>query len=167
MGKGTWNGTATQIASLQPQNAVYRDTTTVIPDSVKPFSGQSDQGGCGWTAVRFIADNPGVWPFHCHVTWHFVMGMQAIFIESPNKIPAPGNDIPICGEVTPQMFMKKHDLVKREKPCKVDIRIWLGLTVGWCFALCLLIAVFYQCIVIRKARPRQNIADISMRSIKT
>ena len=22
----------------------------------------------------FVADNPGIWPIHCHIEWHMVMG---------------------------------------------------------------------------------------------
>lgn len=28
----------------------------------------------GWTALRFRADNPGIWLFHCHIEAHFLMG---------------------------------------------------------------------------------------------
>ena len=44
MGLGNWNGSAEQIASLEPENAVKRDTVTVLPDAEKPFGGQKEQG---------------------------------------------------------------------------------------------------------------------------
>ena len=44
MGLGNWNGSAEQIASLEPENAVKRDTVTVFPDAEKPFGGQKEQG---------------------------------------------------------------------------------------------------------------------------
>ncbi|CAN6477430.1 unnamed protein product [Victoria cruziana] len=34
----------------------------------------------GWAAMRFRADNPGVWLLHCHFDSHFVWGMTTIFI---------------------------------------------------------------------------------------
>jgi len=40
----------------------------------------------GWTAVRFVADNPGAWPFHCHLEAHFFMGMGIIFAEGIDKV---------------------------------------------------------------------------------
>ncbi|GLJ51148.1 hypothetical protein SUGI_1088710 [Cryptomeria japonica] len=40
----------------------------------------------GWTAIRFKADNPGVWAFHCHVEAHFFMGMGVIFAEGIEKV---------------------------------------------------------------------------------
>merc|ERR1719273_2688948 len=30
---------------------------------------------CSTMVVAFIADNPGVWAFHCHMTFHAVSGM--------------------------------------------------------------------------------------------
>ena len=44
MGLGNWNGSAEQIASLDPEKAVKRDTVTVLPDAEKPFGGQKEQG---------------------------------------------------------------------------------------------------------------------------
>lgn len=40
----------------------------------------------GWTALRFKANNPGVWAFHCHLEAHFFMGMVAIFAEGVEKV---------------------------------------------------------------------------------
>ncbi|KAI0876870.1 multicopper oxidase-domain-containing protein [Hypoxylon argillaceum] len=37
--------------------------------------------GFGWVLVRFIADNPGVWLFHCHVIWHSEAGMGMQFLS--------------------------------------------------------------------------------------
>jgi len=44
MGLGNWTGSDEQIASLDPENAVKRDTVTVLPDAEKPFGGQKEQG---------------------------------------------------------------------------------------------------------------------------
>eukprot|EP01040_Poterioochromonas_malhamensis_P013693 gene13693-15093_t len=35
----------------------------------------------GYAHIRFVADNPGIWLFHCHVHWHLVMGLGAMFID--------------------------------------------------------------------------------------
>lgn len=40
----------------------------------------------GWSAIRFVADNPGAWPFHCHLEAHFFMGMGIIFAEGIDKV---------------------------------------------------------------------------------
>ena len=35
-----------------------------------------------WVVVRFIADNPGAWLFHCHINWHLQAGLGAVFVEN-------------------------------------------------------------------------------------
>jgi FtsP/CotA-like multicopper oxidase with cupredoxin domain len=45
-----------------------RDTGTVF------FDGAPTDTAAGWVALRFVTDNPGVWPFHCHIAWHQVRG---------------------------------------------------------------------------------------------
>ncbi len=32
---------------------------------------------------RFVADNPGVWAFHCHIDWHLSAGFFATMVEAP------------------------------------------------------------------------------------
>ena len=36
--------------------------TVVVPDG-------------GFTVIRFLADNPGYWLMHCHMSWHNHLGM--------------------------------------------------------------------------------------------
>ncbi|OVA06999.1 Multicopper oxidase [Macleaya cordata] len=52
----------------------------------------------GWTALRFIADNPGVWAFHCHIEAHFYMGMGVVFEEGVEKVGRLPSSIMGCGE---------------------------------------------------------------------
>jgi len=33
----------------------------------------------GYVALRFFADNEGIWFFHCHVLWHHAVGMAMAF----------------------------------------------------------------------------------------
>ncbi|CAO2195548.1 unnamed protein product [Urochloa humidicola] len=51
----------------------------------------------GWTAVRFVADNPGVWLFHCHVEAHVYMGMGVVFEEGVDKVGRLPKSIMGCG----------------------------------------------------------------------
>lgn len=32
----------------------------------------------GYAVLRFRADNPGVWLFHCHMMWHMATGMAML-----------------------------------------------------------------------------------------
>ncbi|GLT59092.1 hypothetical protein SLA2020_319310 [Shorea laevis] len=55
----------------------------------------------GWMAIRFKANNPGVWYIHCHIDRHMVWGMGTVFIvkdgESPEaKMLPPPPDMPPC-----------------------------------------------------------------------
>ncbi|KAB1209571.1 L-ascorbate oxidase [Morella rubra] len=52
----------------------------------------------GWTALRFRADNPGAWLFHCHVEAHFYMGMRVVFAEGIEKVGKLPSSIMGCGE---------------------------------------------------------------------
>ncbi|RAL48458.1 hypothetical protein DM860_005882 [Cuscuta australis] len=55
----------------------------------------------GWTAIRFVANNPGVWFMHCHFERHASWGMEMAFIVKDGKrsdqimLPSP-NDMPKC-----------------------------------------------------------------------
>ncbi|KAF2713502.1 multicopper oxidase [Pleomassaria siparia CBS 279.74] len=40
----------------------------------------------GYFVLRFRADNPGVWLFHCHIDLHLAGGMASVFVESPEKL---------------------------------------------------------------------------------
>ncbi|KAH7171409.1 Cupredoxin [Dactylonectria macrodidyma] len=40
----------------------------------------------GYLVIRFVADNPGVWVFHCHIDWHLSSGLAMLMIEAPEKI---------------------------------------------------------------------------------
>ncbi|KAL8218115.1 hypothetical protein R6Q57_021488 [Mikania cordata] len=55
----------------------------------------------GWTALRFRADNPGVWFLHCHLEVHTTWGLKMAFVvengEGPNEsIIPPPKDLPAC-----------------------------------------------------------------------
>ena len=40
----------------------------------------------GFAVLRFKANNPGVWFFHCHVDWHLEQGLAITLVESPMLI---------------------------------------------------------------------------------
>lgn len=40
----------------------------------------------GSATLRFRADNPGAWVFHCHLDWHFSAGLAALMVEAPEII---------------------------------------------------------------------------------
>ncbi|CAN6471738.1 unnamed protein product [Victoria cruziana] len=55
----------------------------------------------GWVAIRFLADNPGVWFMHCHFDVHLSWGLKMAWMvldgPLPNqKLPPPPLDLPKC-----------------------------------------------------------------------
>ncbi|KAJ4795868.1 Laccase [Rhynchospora pubera] len=55
----------------------------------------------GWVAIRFLADNPGVWFMHCHLEAHTSWGLKMAWLvldgSLPNqKLPPPPSDLPKC-----------------------------------------------------------------------
>lgn len=50
----------------------------------------------GWTALRFRADNPGVWAFHCHIESHFYLGMGVVFAEGIERLGELPSSIKGC-----------------------------------------------------------------------
>ncbi|KAI1272715.1 multicopper oxidase-domain-containing protein [Xylaria sp. FL0933] len=67
-GKGLLDPANTTII----RNPLKRDTVTVE--------------GFGWALLRFVADNPGVWLFHCHVIWHSEAGMGMQFLSRADDL---------------------------------------------------------------------------------
>lgn len=55
----------------------------------------------GWTAIRFVADNPGIWLMHCHLDRHQNWGMTMVIIVKNGNTPEtsiipPPKDLPSC-----------------------------------------------------------------------
>ena len=48
----------------------------------------------GWALIRFVANNPGVWPLHCHIDWHMKAGFYSIVVEAPSKLQGTIDKIP-------------------------------------------------------------------------
>ena len=59
---------------------MMRDTVEVQPN--------------GFIVIRFKANNPGVWFFHCHVDWHLEQGLALLLVENPLEIKARNKGIP-------------------------------------------------------------------------
>lgn len=42
--------------------------------------------GGHYAVIRFRADNPGVWLFHCHIDFHIMLGLEMTFVEAPTQM---------------------------------------------------------------------------------
>lgn len=75
------------------KNAPLKDTVTV-PDG-------------GYTVIRFKADNPGYWLFHCHIEFHVEVGMALVFKVGDHKDMTPiPHDFPRCGDYMPDNMLE-------------------------------------------------------------
>ncbi|KAL5221286.1 hypothetical protein ABZP36_025999 [Zizania latifolia] len=55
----------------------------------------------GWVAIRFLADNPGVWFMHCHLEVHTTWGLRMAWLVLDGSLPnqkllPPPSDLPKC-----------------------------------------------------------------------
>ncbi|KAL5114595.1 hypothetical protein ACEQ8H_007500 [Pleosporales sp. CAS-2024a] len=81
-GSGSWNGDESSLPSKPPRRDVW-----VVPAN-------------GYIVIRFQANNPGVWFFHCHIDLHLVGGMAATMVEAPDilqgKVQIPPSAMSNC-----------------------------------------------------------------------
>lgn len=98
------------------KNAPIKDTVTV-PDG-------------GYTVIRFKADNPGYWLFHCHIEFHVEIGMALVIKVGDHKdmTPVP-RDFPSCGSYMPDNMLEHDTTVK---PTQVgDVNDYLSISHWW------------------------------------
>ncbi|XP_052701188.1 uncharacterized protein LOC128178184 [Crassostrea angulata] len=68
-----WTNADNSIPGLQLNYPPEKDTI-IIPTG-------------GYVIIRFKADNPGAWFFHCHIDLHNTNGMGMVLLESKDKYP--------------------------------------------------------------------------------
>jgi FtsP/CotA-like multicopper oxidase with cupredoxin domain len=75
-------GTGLYRPSTPIDQPVLRDTSNLYASSFAYFSANRSTSNhrqpCGWTKLRFRANNPGIWMLHCHIGAHAVMGMNLL-----------------------------------------------------------------------------------------
>jgi len=52
--------------------------------------------------IRFVADNPGPWFFHCHIDWHLAAGFAVVFAEDIPDIPSTDEPPAAWGDLCPE-----------------------------------------------------------------
>ncbi|KAH8671175.1 iron transport multicopper oxidase fet3 precursor [Xylariales sp. PMI_506] len=81
---GTWGGSDSGANPNPPK----RDVVAVDANS--------------YARLRFVANNPGIFLFHCHIEWHVEMGLTATLIEAPEKLhnyAIPQDHLDACTEM--------------------------------------------------------------------
>ncbi len=79
-GFGTWDG-VTVTNAWNPQR---RDVHSVWAGA----NATDPSVGTNYIVVQFQQDNPGVWPFHCHIAWHLSAGLSIMILERPEELLA-------------------------------------------------------------------------------
>ncbi|MQL80233.1 hypothetical protein Taro_012689 [Colocasia esculenta] len=93
LGYGEGRFTKNDVKSFNLKNPPLRNTVVIFP--------------YGWTAIRFVADNPGAWAFHCHIEPHLHMGMGVIFAEGVELVGRIPKEAMTCG-LTGKKFMNPY-----------------------------------------------------------
>ncbi|CAK9804050.1 LCC4 [Anthophora quadrimaculata] len=61
----------------------------------------------GYAILRFRANNPGYWMFHCHQLFHLLAGMELTFqVGEPNQMPPTPKNFPRCGNFKPAIQLR-------------------------------------------------------------
>ncbi|KAH8648647.1 iron transport multicopper oxidase FET3 [Xylariales sp. PMI_506] len=80
---GHWDPSSESVFPTVPAR---RDTLIVPPQ--------------GNFVIRFKADNPGIWLFHCHIEWHMDAGLASTMIEAPiqmqQNLTVPQDFLDLC-----------------------------------------------------------------------
>ncbi|XP_061171791.1 uncharacterized protein LOC133181279 [Saccostrea echinata] len=86
----SWTSNPQLIPDIKEENPPEKDTI-IVPTG-------------GYVIIRFKADNPGAWFFHCHIDLHNTNGMGMVLHESPDLYPKTPSGYPICWEPEGQNY---------------------------------------------------------------
>ncbi|GAB6033503.1 hypothetical protein CHUAL_013382 [Chamberlinius hualienensis] len=92
--------TVENFKQLDSEGQIARKLTNpVLKDTVGVLRG-------GYAIIRFKADNPGFWVFHCHVAFHLEAGMGLVFqVGNPaTDFPPVPEGFPKCGNYVPPIL---------------------------------------------------------------
>jgi L-ascorbate oxidase len=82
-GTGLYNSAKNALPNIH--DPVLRDSLMVYASSYAYYAPDRNvtnhRQACGWTKLRMVADNPGLWMFHCHIGAHSFMGMNVLLKE--------------------------------------------------------------------------------------
>ncbi|XP_062566058.1 uncharacterized protein LOC134228421 [Saccostrea cucullata] len=81
----SWNKNASFITNLKTKFPPKKDTV-IVPTG-------------GYVVIRFKADNPGAWFFHCHIDLHNTNGMAMVLLEAKENYPPEPENFQSCWHV--------------------------------------------------------------------
>lgn len=75
---------------------------TENPYKRPPYKDTVIHPGPGYVKLRFRANNPGYWLFHCHMDWHLSIGMAVMIqVGEVHEMRKPPDNFPRCGNYMP------------------------------------------------------------------
>ncbi|KAF2641185.1 laccase-2 precursor [Massarina eburnea CBS 473.64] len=89
-GRNAWDpstygpGASPQITKLDDVVQIYMENPQAFPHPMHLHVVVIPADG--YIVLRYQSKNPGVWLFHCHIDFHLVGGMAAIFVEAPDVL---------------------------------------------------------------------------------
>lgn len=83
IGNGEWDGTINN-----PSNPQRRDVHVAWGGPSVASSNPT------FLVLQYNQDNPGIWPFHCHIAWHVSNGMAVMLEELPDQFPTLQQQLP-------------------------------------------------------------------------
>ncbi|XP_072044921.1 uncharacterized protein [Amphiura filiformis] len=103
--------TVEDVIEMDKQGDITRKLEgAVLKDNVPMENG-------GYYIVRFVADNPGKWLFHCHDIFHHDYGMQIVIqVGEESDLPPIPADFPRCGSWSKPADENKEASKKERKP---------------------------------------------------
>jgi hypothetical protein len=78
--------------TLDLSNPLRRDTASVE--------------GYGWSMIRVVADNPGAWALHCHISWHAEAGLLMQLVTRADELGTqqlPQANLDLCKPPTAEL----------------------------------------------------------------
>lgn len=100
-GVGVWDGIV-----VNANNPQRRDVQLIQPG--------------GYLVVQWNQDNPGSWPFHCHIAWHLSLGMSLQILEEPGEIKSSVNIPQAVNQVCSDWWSYTNSLVPPNLVDQID-----------------------------------------------
>lgn len=76
-----------------PRDSLFADPAWAIQEGSNfvdpPYVDTVTMTEYSWVRLRFVADNPGMWHFHCHFQYHMMQGLQTVFNVAEELQPNP------------------------------------------------------------------------------
>jgi FtsP/CotA-like multicopper oxidase with cupredoxin domain len=85
-GYGEWDGSIVNAGDTLRRDVHQLQNARNVTGTVEP----------SFMVLQFVQDNPGVWPLHCHLSWHVSGGLFMQILERPGDIIKKDFDQDVC-----------------------------------------------------------------------